>query len=273
MKIGLVALENDLSNAGPGGGDAAIAGRPGRAAAVLAAIDEARKLSVEFLLFPGFTALEPQGGAEAPVVTALRKATISAVYERVDPAGTGTKSPHKLSGGDEHSTHRRFYSFDAGLGSERPFSAQVVESNGMASSKAGWARLKALSSELMRGGTRRFSLQAVDVALLVCGENNYLYQPRGGYMQTRCGLPDRFDYDVVLNPQHSVVTRREVRERQRWLSAQAPGQLAVSCTNYRPDQYGHKWTMHAAQGNVTVLSGKSAGLHRDRGYILGIVQR
>lgn len=227
---------------------------------------------MDFLLFPGFTALEPSEGAEAPIVTALRRANISAVYERVDPAAAGTKSPHKLSGGDERSTHRRFYSFDADLGVERRFSAQVVESSRMANSNTGWSRLNALSTELQRGGTRRFPLRGSDAVLLVCGENNYLYQPRGGQVGTRWGLPAWFDYDVVLNPQHSVVTRWEVRERQRWLSDQAPGQLAVSCTNYLPEEHEHEWTLHAARDGVTVLSGGSAGLHRGQGYILGVLQ-
>lgn len=269
MRLGLVALENDV---GRGVADAAIAGTPGRAAAVLAAINEAAQQEVDLLVFPGFTALEPPANAEAPIVTALRGQRMSAVYERVDPNTPGEKQPHKLSGADEHSIHRRFYLFDANLGMERPFSAQVVETYGGANSVAGWARLNYLSGELQRGGARRFTSRDRDVALLVCGENNYLYQPRGGQIQVRGGLPAWFDYDVVLNPQHSVVTRWEVRERQRWLSSYAPGQLAVSCTNYLPEQRWFEWTLHAARDATTVLTGSSAGLRRGQGYILGVVQ-
>lgn len=268
MRLGLVALEND---AGMRAADAVVASTSARADAVLAAIREGAGLGLDFLLFAGFTAPEPSPGAEAPVVTALRTHRISAIYERVDIPSAKIKHTSKLSGGDEHSTHRRFYLFDANLGAEHPFPSQVVASSGCANSTPGWNRLRALAHELRNGGARRFAMQEKQGVLLVCGENNYLYQSRGGAIQTRAGLPAWFDYDVVLNPQHSIVTRWEVRDRQRWLSSHTRGQLAVSCTNYLPEQRWHRWTLHAAKDQATVLSGQSNDLHRGRGFILGVI--
>ena len=109
-----------------------------------------------------------------------------------------------------------------------------------------------------------------DVAVLVCGENNYFWAPRQGAIQIRWPnhLPPWEDHDICFNPQHTIVTRHEVTARLAHLGS--GGRLALSAANYDASQ-GHYARVLQVARNGVVAHNATMAVSRGNGYRLVVV--
>ncbi|MCB9686601.1 MAG: hypothetical protein H6735_16310 [Alphaproteobacteria bacterium] len=201
------------------------------------------------VVFSGYTQPWPGSGNpdDADIVAQLNAAGVAGIFELVK------KGTSKV--GD-----RRPAYFVKGKG-ERPMGpfhqrfARCFEATPSA--------VRTLVDQLRPGGARRFQLGECNVALLICGEDNIVEQPRGGAVRGRHGaLATPPTCNVLLDPRHTVSRRHEHRSRVNWFSSAGPDRFAVAHANYGPGQERYAHLFFLARGGVSI----EPHVHWDTGF-------
>lgn len=97
-----------------------------------------------------------------------------------------------------------------------------------------------LKKLLSKGGNRRIQIAGLDIAVMICGENNLVYAPskKKRPASLRCKKPDDYswcDYDIMFNPAHDKMGNAgKLVKRFKILSSSRGGpreQYCLHCTN------------------------------------------
>lgn len=227
MKIGLVGLTGKA----PGKGVNLDYERDRKHEQIDEVFAEAVDKEIELLLFPGWTSWVPQD----------RASWMRAMWSEVEWLANRCIK-NEVAALYQISHHNKPYDDSLFVAVDPPNLVPHVFVNQLFST--GYNAKDIASEALVRliqpGQNRRVKIGKVNIALIICGENNFIRVPekKGKLgpktLKERSKLDDGWrSYDLLFNPAHTKMGKRKkiLDKRFAYLSSGKKGQVALHCTN------------------------------------------